>query len=173
MLKEKIDKKIINYFLDNSINYEEFSKLYLLIQETLKIINFKESKTRLKSFNIEITDDEDQIYKEIKINLPFRQISISLCQNITEKYFISTNITNYDQEEIQIIKTLVKTNFPNGKSFRELAIKKWQYNGEEEFIDKFKEIDSIDYTENIPCYSINEIKDSEKHYIKCLSKNKK
>lgn len=173
MLKEKIDKKLINYFLDTPINYEEISNLYLLIKEVLKVIDLKANKTRVKNFDIEIIDDEDQIYKEIKVNLPFQQISISLCQNITENYFISTNITYYDQEEIQIIKTLVKTNFPNGKSFRDLAIKKWQCNIKGEIIDKFNEFDSIDYTENIRCCSINEIRDSEKKYIKCLSKNKK
>lgn len=173
MLKEKIDTKLINYFLDTPINYEEFFKLYLLIQETLRVINFKESKTRLKNFNIEIPDDNDQIFKEVKIDIPTKNISISLCQNITEDYFISTNITYYNTQNIEITKKLVKTKFPNGKSFRELAIKKWQYNGEEEFMNQFKEIESIDYTENIPIYSINEIKDSEKHYIKCLSKNRK
>ena len=173
MIKEKIDTKLINYFLDKPINYEEFSKLYLLIKETLKVINFKESQTRLKSFNIEITEDEDQIYKEIKINIPAKYISINLCQNITEDYFISTNITYYDIQNIEITKKLVKTKFPNGKSFRELAIKKWDYNGQEQFMNQFKEIESTDYTENIPIYSINEIRDSEKHYIKCLSKNRK
>ena len=44
MIKEQIDKKLINFFLDNPINYEEISKLYLLINETLKEINFIENK---------------------------------------------------------------------------------------------------------------------------------
>lgn len=173
MFKEKIDKKLINYFLDTPINYEEISKLYLLIKETLKVINFEKNQTRLKSFNIEITDDEDQIYKEIKINIPAKYISINLCRNVTEDYFISINITYCDNFDIEISKKLVKTNFPNGKSFRELAIKKWQCNIKGEIIDKFKEIESIDYTENIQCCSIDEIRESEKKYIKCLSKNKK
>lgn len=173
MKKDQNEQKLINYFLENPINREEFNNLYILVLEILDIIKFKDTKTKITNFNMEILHDKDKIHKEINVNLNDKTISISLCKNLTEEYFIATNITFSSESNIEFSKILVKTTFPKGKSFRELAAKKWQYNVQEQILKNFKEIEAIDYTENIQCCSINEIRESENTYIKCLSKNRK
>lgn len=171
MKKEHKDKELTTYFLNNPINREEFDNLYMLVLKIVEMINFKELATKFTNFYTEILDDEDKIYKKVTINLKTGTISIDLCQPINKDYFIAKNITFYNENNIQFCKKLVKIMNYNQNTFRELALKKWKYNGQGVSIKYFEEIETVDYTETIPFCSIYELRDTENLYKKCLSKS--
>lgn len=168
--KENNDKEMINLLLNSPIDKYEFENLYIELIEIVNLINL-EKITKLSKYNkfyTEILDDKDNLYKKITINLKERTISIDLCQLINTNYFIAKNITYYNKNNIQFCKKLVKQ-----EHFIELALKKWKYNGQDVNNNCFKELEIIDYTKTIPCYSIYELRETENHYKRCLSKNKK
>ena len=169
---ENRDKISINNFLRQPINREEFDELYILTLKLVELINLKISNTTFNKLDLEILDDKDGIYKQIKINLKDKFISIELCEPIKNEYFISKKIKYLNKNNIEFTKRLVKTTYPKNDIFRELALKKWRYNGEGISLKCFEELNSIDYIQELPIYSISEYKEKVKHYTKCLSKNK-
>ena len=166
------DKILINNFLNQTIDINEFNDLYILILEIVEIINSKASHNKFNKFNLEILDAEDGIYKKIKINLKDKSVCIELCENLENKYFVAKSITFLNENNIEFTKRLVKTTYPQNNIFMELALKRWKYNGYGVSIKHFEEIDNIDYTKELPIYSISEYNEKIKHYTRCLSKNK-
>ena len=172
MKLETEDKILATNFLKHQIEIEELEKLYTLILKILELININIINPKFSKVNLEIEDDEDCIYKQIKINLEEKCIDIGLCKQLKNKYFIATNITYHNENNIELTKILVKSLYPKDEKFMELALKKWQYSIENKSIKDYKKIKNINYTKEIPIYSINEYKEKQEHYIKCLSKNK-
>lgn len=173
MKLETEDKILATNFLKQEMEREELEKLYTLILKILELINIDIINPKFSKVNLEIEDDEDCIYKQIKINLEEKCINIGLCKQLKNKYFIATNITYYNENNIEITKILVKNSYPKDDKFMELALKKYKYSIENNIIKDYKEIENINYTKEIPIYSINEYKEKKEHYVKCLSKNKK
>jgi len=172
MKLETEDKILATNFLKQQIEIEELEKLYTLILKILELININIITPKFSKVKLEIEDDEDCIYKQIKINLEVKCIDIGLCKQLKNKYFIATHITYHNENNIELTKILVKSLYPKDEKFMELALKKWQYSIENKSIKDYKEIKNINYTKEIPIYSINEYKEKQEHYIKCLSKNK-
>lgn len=168
--KENNDKEMITLLLNSPIDKYEFDNLYIELMNVVNIVNLDRINklSKYNKFYTEILDDEDKLYKKVTINLEEKTISIDLCQTIDQNYFIAKNITYYNESDIQFCKKLVKQ-----ENFIELAIKKWQYNGQGINIQCFKEIENVDYTKTIPCCSISELRDTKNHYKRCLTKNKK
>lgn len=169
--KQEKDINFINYFLDRPININEFANLNQLINEVLEKLRFDVTKKRLSKFNIELVEENDKIYKEININ--DKSISVTLCQNITNDYFIATNIMYNNDKNIEFSKKLVRTEYPRKNTFIELAMKKWQYNGMGLDINNFELTESNNYIETLPIYSYAKLTENNNIYIKCLSKNQK
>lgn len=172
MNQEIINKEIIEYFFNEPINTDEFNKIYSLIIEIMKTINFENIDKKYANIVIEIDNDDDKIYKKVIINPQNKSISINLCQTVSSKYFIAKNLTFYNERNITLTKKLVNKPYDYRNSYKELALKRWKYNGNGINLNNFEEITIEDYTKTIPIYSMTELKLIQEHYTKCLSKNK-
>ena len=148
---------------DNGDNYKKIE---------IKLEDNKSICMEFSIANLEIIDDEDNIYKELEINPKDKTICISLCENLENKYFVSKNITYHNENNIEFTKILAKSEYPKTDAFKELALKKWQYNGKGVSLDCFTELANINYINDIPLYSIYEYKNKKNHYHRSLSKNK-
>lgn len=183
VLIEAQDKLLSQNFLTyQNINQTEINSLYWQIESINDAIDFKKlrkySYLRLKNSKkdkypnliIDLDDEVDGIYKQIKISTDNLTIEIEQCKNLANGYYIFENIKFYNEYETYITRTLLKTKYPNNVEFIPLSKKEWLYNGKEK---KIEMIDSIDYTKyNIE--KIREIEKIEKHtktYIKCLKRN--
>ena len=171
-MQEKPNKELIEYFLNELINIDEFDKIYSLVMDIMIIINFENIDRKYANIIIEIANDDDKIYKKVIINPQNKSISINLCQNVNSKYFIAKNLTFYNEKDISFTKILVNKPYDYRNEYKELAIKRWKYNGEGIRLNNFEEITVEDYTKTIPIYSMTELKLTQEHYTKCLSKNK-
>ena len=183
ILIEEQDKLLSQNFLKNqNINEKEINDLYWQIEAINDAIDFRKlrkySYLRLKNskkdkypnLTIDLDDEVDGIYKQIKISVENLTIEIEQCKNLANGYCIFENIKFYNEYETYITRTLLKTKFPNNVEFIPLAKKEWLYNGKEK---KLEMMEFIDYTKyNIE--KIREIEKIEKHtktYIKYLKKN--
>lgn len=164
-------KGFASYFLMQPIQIEETIKLKKLTTEVSRLIYFNHVNDKFREFHTEITDDEDGIYKEITINLKDASVIISLCQELQDNYFIAKKLIHFINNGFEYYETLVKKELPN-YNYREIATKGWKFGVNYELNYTATKICSKDYTEDIPIYSIQELKKTESHYSRCLSKNK-
>ena len=87
-----IDKlEILERKDDNGDNYKKIE---------IKLEDNKSICMEFSIANLEIIDDEDNIYKELEINPKDKTICISLCENLENKYFVSKNITYHNENNI-------------------------------------------------------------------------
>ena len=165
------DKTLVNFFLELPIDRKEFDKLFTLILEFNELFNF-DKNYNFNKLNLEILDDKDDIYKQVRINLKDKTICIELCEILENKYFISKNITYHNENNIEFTKILAKSEYSKTDAFRELALKKWKYNGKDVSMKCFTELEKINYIKDIPIYSKEKYETKQNHYKRCLSKNK-
>lgn len=180
---EEKDYQITEEFLTASLTKEEFDTLYWqvwLIHQSIDFSTLRKyaylklaSSTNQKYPNLwmDLTDEKDGIYKQVKISIEDMTTSIEQCKNLNNGYFISERIEVWNTDEIYFYQTLLKTNFPKKKEFIELAQKAWLYNNE----IPLEKIKAENYTKiNSTNKQVSEPyqKERKKQYIKCLSKNK-
>lgn len=184
---EEQDKILAKDFINNdTLTIEEFDSLYWQVRLIHQSIDYqilrKYSYLRLKNSTeniyhdllMDITDDKDGIYKQVKISIEDMITSIEQCKNLSERYYISEKIEFWNDFEVYFYRTLLKTNYPQKKEFIPIAFKQWMYN-QKNGIALPKEIESENYTEIIPKESELLIKNQEeqkKVYVKCISRNK-
>lgn len=184
---EEQDKILAKDFINNdTLTIEEFDSLYWQLRLIHQSIDYqilrKYSYLRLKNSTenvyhnllMDITDDKDGIYKQVKISTEDMITSIEQCKNLSERYYISEKIEFWNEFEVYFSRTLLKTNYPQKKEFIPIAFKKWLYNPQDG-ITLPEEIESENYTKTIQKKSESLIKNQEeqnKVYVKCLSKNK-
>lgn len=161
-------KGFASYFLMQPVQLEEIKELKILALEFLNLVNFNNQNKKFKEVFTGIIDEKDGLYKEITVNLKNKSVVISSCQELKDDYFISKKLIYVNNNDIKYYETLVKKESPNS-IYREIVTKGWKY-GEDYTAIK---ICSENYTEDIPVYSIQELRNSKNHYSKCLSKNKK
>ena len=180
----KTDKaKILanNFIKESVITKEEFDSLYWqakLIYEAINLPKLRQySYLRLKNsiqdvyhdLIMDLDDEKDGIYKQIKISIDFLKVCIQKCQKVTNEYCIFECIEYIDEYQIYYYKTFLKTSYPNLEEFIPLSYKKWMYHEEKELLE---EINNIDYTKSASSLT-NNFNKANKNYIKCLSRNKK
>lgn len=165
------DKLLVTQFLELHIDREEFEILYTKLLNLVELINF-EKKYNFNNLKLEIEDDNDNFYKQVKINLKDNIVCMELCEKIDNNYFISKKLTYYNDNYIEFTKILVKSEYSKSDKFTELTVKKQKYNGKGVSIKYFTELESINYIEDIPIYSVYDYNMKKCTYLKCLSKNK-
>lgn len=183
---DESDRKITQDFLSQStLSKEEFNALYWQVRLIHQAIDFPTlrmySYQRLKNSTqdkypdliMELDDEKDGIYKQVRISPENMTISIELCKNLKDGYFIAECIEFWNDYESYFSRKLFKINYPKKEEVTSLAYKEWQYNGVEKTLE---EMPSLDFTATTLSKSDKEYLEAtpseQKHYIRCLSKNK-
>ncbi len=182
---EEKDCRIAQEFLKNSVlSREEFAELFKQLQLIHQSIDFStlrefsylrlknSKKDKCPNLTMELDDEKDGIYKQVTISIENQTTSIEQCKGFKDSYFIFECIEFWSEYQTYFSRKLLKTNSPKLDNVIALVYKEWVYNSVEQSLE---EMPSLDFTGNISKEKkeyLGVSPDEQKHYLRCLSKNK-
>lgn len=183
---EEKDCQMAQEFVEcSSLSMEEMKKQYKLVQSIDQSIDFynlrklfyqrlkKVGEDKYPNLIMELNDEKDDIYKYVTISIENMTVSMEQCKELKKGYFIYERIEVWNEYETYFTRKLLKTNPLKQDDVIALVYKEWRYNDVEQSLEEMPALDFTTDMSNEEKEYLEITPSEQKHYLRCLSKNKK